>query len=418
MCEIWTMLTGTNLQYANNYNIRIVLETIRLQGPLSRIQIARRTNLTAQTVTNIVKKLLSASMIYESDRLNDGRGAPSIMLQINEDAAYSIGLDFDKDHLTGVLVNFLGKPRQRITMELDFPSPDEVMELMAEMAERLISMEKINREKIWGVGVCFPGPMVVSDDSVHTNAVNPQFLPGWEKVPVVKILEEKISLPVYLENNASAAAIGERWYGEGRYVGTFFYIFFGAGLGGGLIINGQLYPGYSGNAGELGYLPTTNITDSNPEMGHPHLGMYFSLPLLYKKLQDAGYQARNTDDLTELYRQKNPMLIDWLDTGCNQLAILFLAIEYLIDPEVIFFGGRLPDEILNSVLTRLNKILPTMRLEKKLTFPDMRRASAGLDAAALGVAILPLYASFAPVPKVLMKKNVNEEQTQSARSIF
>jgi predicted NBD/HSP70 family sugar kinase len=412
------MLTGTNLQYANNYNIRIVLETIRLQGPLSRIQIARRTNLTAQTVTNIVKKLLQARMIYESDRLNDGRGAPSIMLEINEDAAYSIGLDFDKDHLTGVLVNFLGKPRQRITMDLDFPSPDEVMELMAEMAERLISMEKINRDKIWGVGVGFPGPMVVADDNVQMNLVNPQFLPGWEKVPVVKILEEKMSLPVFLENNASAAAIGERWYGAGKHVSTFFYVFFGAGLGGGLIINGQLYPGFTGNAGELGYLPTTNLLDVNPDMGHPHLGMYFSLPLLFKKLNAAGHKAKHPKDLISLFEDKNPLLMEWLDTGCKQLTILILAIEYLIDPEVIFFGGRLPNVILDAVIDRLNKILPAMRIEKKLTFPEIRRADAGLDAAALGVAILPIYASFAPVPKVLMKKNVNEEQTQTARSMF
>jgi predicted NBD/HSP70 family sugar kinase len=412
------MLTGTNLQYANNYNIRIVLETIRLQGPLSRIQISRRTNLTAQTVTNIVKKLLNAGMIYESDRLNDGRGAPSIMLQIKENAAYSIGLDFDKDHLTGVLVNFLGKTRQRISMELDFPAPDLVMNLMAEMTEKMIEMEGISRDRIWGVGVCFPGPMVVSDDSVHMNAVNPVFFPGWQKVPVVKILEEKISFPVYLENNASAAAIGERWYGAGKHVGTFFYIFFGAGLGGGLVINGQLYPGYSGNAGELGYMPTTNMLESNPEMGHPHLGMYFSLPLLYKKLQEAGFEAKTPKDLVFLHQDGNELLADWIDTGCNQLAPLVLAIEYLIDPEVIFFGGRLPDELLNEVLNKLNNLLPTMRLEKKLTYPEIRRAAAGLDAAALGVAILPLYASFAPIPKVLMKKNMSDEQNQSVRSIF
>lgn len=412
------MLTGTNLQYANNYNIRIVLETIRLQGPLSRIQIARRTNLTAQTVTNIVKKLLKAGMIFESDRLNDGRGAPSIMLQINENAAYSIGLDFDKDHLTGVLVDFHGHPRQRISMELSFAPPEVVMDLMAEMADELIRKEGITREKIWGVGVCFPGPMVVADDSVYTDSVNPLFFPGWEKVPVVKILEEKLSLPVHLENNASAAAIGERWYGAGKHIGTFFYIFFGAGLGGGLVINGQLYPGFSGNAGELGYFPTTGLADNNPDIDHPHLGIYFSLPVLYDRLTAAGFKADNPYDLVKLYEQGNQMVSAWLDVGCKQLAPLVLAIEYLIDPEVIFFGGRLPDEIMNAIFERLNEYLPKLRLERKLTRPELIKAAAGLDAAALGVAIIPLYDSFAPVPKVLMKKNLSDEQNQTARSIF
>ena len=112
------------------------------------------------------------------------------------------------------------------------------------------------------------------------------------------------------------------------------------------------------------------------------------------------------------------MVSAWLDVGCKQLAPLVLAIEYLIDPEVIFFGGRLPDEIMNAIFERLNEYLPKLRLERKLTRPELIKAAAGLDAAALGVAIIPLYDSFAPVPKVLMKKNLSDEQNQTARSIF
>jgi len=84
------MLKGTNLQYAKSYNIRIVLESIRLYGPVSRIDLARRTNLTAQTVTNIRRELLKAGLIYEAQRSQEGRGAPSILLQLNPDGAFSI----------------------------------------------------------------------------------------------------------------------------------------------------------------------------------------------------------------------------------------------------------------------------------------------------------------------------------------
>ena len=132
------MLTGTNLQQANSYNIRIVLETVRLHGPLSRIEISRRTRLTAQTVTNITKKLLAAGLIVEAERLQEGRGAPSILLRLNPDAAFSVGLDFDKDHLTGVLVDLSGRIRQRENLDLDFPSPEEAMSLMTRTVNRLI----------------------------------------------------------------------------------------------------------------------------------------------------------------------------------------------------------------------------------------------------------------------------------------
>ncbi|MEX0779818.1 MAG: ROK family transcriptional regulator [Balneolales bacterium] len=410
------MLTGTNLKYANSYNIRIVLENIRLHGPLSRIDISRSTHLTAQTVTNITKKLLEAGLIFEADRHKEGRGAPSIMLKLNPTAAYSIGLDFDKDHLTCILVDLNGEMCQRLNIDLDFPTPEEAMNLMSEKAEELIQMEGIDKSKIWGVGVGFPGPLVVSEGSVRTNAVNPQFLPGWENVPVVRILEDRLKVPVYLENNASAAAIGERWYGEGKHISNFFYVFFGAGLGGGLIMNGQLFPGHTGNAGELGYYPTPDGSDAESMFDRPHLGVYFNLSMLYKKLNSAGYEVKTPSDLDQLYQKNNDILIDWLKTGTKQLAVPMLAIEYLIDPEVIYFGGRLPNTIIEKILNMLQEILPTHRIIKKMDAPSLRCATAGQDAAALGLATLPLYDSFAPVPNLLMKNNRGEVNSFKSNS--
>jgi hypothetical protein len=277
------MLTGTNLQQANSYNIRIVLETVRLHGPLSRIEISRRTRLTAQTVTNITKKLLAVGLIVEAERLQEGRGAPSILLRLNPDAAFSVGLDFDKDHLTGVLVDLSGRIRQRENLDLDFPSPEEALSLMTRTVNRLIERENVDRSAVWGVGVGLPGPLIISEGSVVTNVANPKFLPGWNHVPVVEILGRRLDLPVHLENNASAAAIGEKWYGEGRHSRTFFYLFFGAGLGGGLILNGEPYSGFSGNAGEIGYFPSPRLAQTTTNGDPIHSGIHFNLPRLMER---------------------------------------------------------------------------------------------------------------------------------------
>ncbi len=123
------MLTGTNLTYTKAFNYRIVFETIRLFGPISRADIARRSNLTAQTVSNIVKRLLDTHLIQEGQKRQDGRGAPSITLEINPDGAYSIGIDFNRDHLTGILLDLTGNVQQHIFYELETPSPDETVEL-------------------------------------------------------------------------------------------------------------------------------------------------------------------------------------------------------------------------------------------------------------------------------------------------
>lgn len=397
------MLTGTNLQQANSYNVRIVLETVRLHGPLSRIEIARRTRLTAQTVTNITKKLLAAELIVEAERLQEGRGAPSILLRLNPDAAFSVGLDFDKDHLTGVLVDLSGRIRQRETLDLNFPSPEEAMSLMTRTANRLIERQQVDRTSVWGVGVGLPGPLIISEGSVVTNVANPKFLPGWNHVPVVEILGQRLELPVHLENNASAAAIGEKWYGEGRHSRTFFYVFFGAGLGGGLILNGEPYSGFSGNAGEIGYFPSPRLSQEAHNGDQVHSGMHFNLPRLMERLRSQGLQAASPDDLLTLFEAGEPHMMRWVEDAVDELVPLVLGVEYLIDPEVIFFGGRVPERIIQHILLQLAERLPERRMPGKTTTPKLRKAESGPDAAALGVATIPLYNSLAPLPSILMK---------------
>jgi predicted NBD/HSP70 family sugar kinase len=405
------MLKGTNLQYAKSYNIRIVLESIRLYGPVSRIDLARRTNLTAQTVTNITRELLKAGLIQEAQRSQEGRGAPSILLQLNPDGAFSIGMDLDKDHMTAVLVDMTGAVRQRTNLDLNFPSPEDAMVLFENTAQSLITAEKIEMDRIWGIGVGLPGPLGISEGSVITRTVNARLMPGWHNIPVAKILSDRMNIPVYLENNASAAALGERWYGEGRHIGNFFYVYFGAGLGGGMVINGQLHSGHTGNAGELGYFPTLPIRKSIGEGKIDHLGTAFNLPLLYKGLREQGHKINNASGLEYLYSEKDPFLMDWVEKGASQLAPLILAVEYIMDPEAIFFGGRIPDNMMKGLLELIKIQLPALHIEEKVLQPKLTTATAGLDAAALGVAILPLYTTMAPLPKVLMKKNGPSENS-------
>lgn len=405
------MLTGTNLKFTKAHNVRTVLETIRLYGPLSRREIAKQTELTAQTVTNLTRQLIKAGLVVERDRRQEGRGAPSILLGLRPEGAFSIGLDLDKDHLTAVLMDFVGEVRQRISYELNFPSPDEATDLMEATARDLLDREGIDRGRLWGMGVGLPGPLASTDEDHVTNVVNPKEFPGWSNVPVVQILEERLALPVYLENNATAAAVGERWYGEGRHIPTFFYIFFGAGLGGGLVINGQPFTGSTGNAGELGYFPLPAALQGTADIQRAHIGTAFNVPRLYQRLADAGTPAARPSELAALLDQGNETLLAWIETGAQCLVPLLLAIEYLLDPNAVFFGGRLPDTLIQRLMHRLQELLPPLQIEGKTSHPELRYATAGSDAAALGVATLPLYESFAPSPRLLLKQNGSDGKT-------
>jgi predicted NBD/HSP70 family sugar kinase len=398
------VLTGTNLVYTKKYNLRIVHEVIRVHGPLSRADVARHTQLSVQTVSNLVKELLGLGLVQEGGRRSEGRGAPSTELTINPDGAYAVGLDLDRDHLTGVLVDLAGQVRQRMHLEVQTPSSTEVLDLMCGMVQSMAKEQGLRVEDLAGLGVGVPGPMH-RDEQGTGFLVNPQAFPGWHDIPLATWLHERLDMPVYLENNALAAAVGERWYGGGRQISTFFYIYFGSGLGGGLIMDGQPYQGFTGNAGEIGYLPTVLSRDTSLPATEeaPHVGLHFNMPRLYERLRRGGTEVGTLEELDLLFARSHPGMLEWMDDAANHLTALVLAIEYVLDPEAICFGGRLSDRILAGLMERVARLLPSPRVGGKVSVPRHFLATAGVDAGALGVATLPIYEIFAPEARVLLK---------------
>jgi predicted NBD/HSP70 family sugar kinase len=398
------VLTGTNLVYTKKYNLRIVHEVIRVHGPLSRADVARHTQLSVQTVSNLVKELLELRLVQEGGRRSEGRGAPSTELTINPDGAYAIGLDLDRDHLTGVLVDLAGQVRQRMHMEVETPSPTEVLDLMCDMVKTMVKEQDLRVEDLAGLGVGVPGPMH-RDEEGTGYLVNPKAFPGWQDIPLATWLRERLDMPVYLENNALAAALGERWYGGGRQIATFFYIYVGSGLGGGLIMNGLPYEGFTGNAGEIGYLPTVLSPEAPTPATEdaPYVGLHFNMPRLYARLREGGTEVGSLEELDRLFEKSHAGMLAWMDDAADHLTALVLAIEYVLDPEAICFGGRLSDRILAGLMTRVARLLPSRRVGGKVSVPRHFLATAGVDAGALGVATLPIYEIFAPAPRVLLK---------------
>jgi predicted NBD/HSP70 family sugar kinase len=406
--------TGTNLVYTKKYNLRIVHEVIRVFGPVSRADIARHTELSVQTISNLVKELLSLRLVKEGARRTEGRGAPSTSLTLDPDGTYAIGLDLDRDHLTAVLVDLAGAVRQRVHIDLDSPSPEAALELMVETASTLMAREGLRADQVAGVGVGVPGPMHRAPDG-NGYLVNPKAFPGWQDIPLASQLEARLGVPIILENNATAAAVGEHWYGAGRQNGTFFYIYLGSGLGGGLVMHGQPFVGFTGNAGEIGYLSSSlsGVPPASEDGDAAHVGQLFSMSRLYQSLRLDGVSVRRLEDLDDLLTEGHPSLLRWMDTAADHLTGLVLAVEYVLDPQAICFGGRLPARIVAGLMQRVARQLPERRVSGKATWPQHLLATAGVDAAALGVATLPIYEIFAPAPRVLLK----QRRGSSARDV-
>ena len=391
------MLTGTNLTHAKRHNLQIVHETIRLYAPISRADVARRTGLTAQTISNLVRQLVDSGLVVETARATGGRGAPPVQLDVNPDAAFAVGLDLDTDHFTAVLVDLSGAVRARVHHEIRLASPGDALDLCAETVEALAAELDLTLDRVWGVGVGIPGPMRPGPDGTYL--VSPIAFPAWRDVPLAEQLHERLGLPVFIENNATAAALGEHWYGAGRHLSTFFYLYLGSGLGGGLVVQGTPFEGHTGNAGEIGYLTPCHAAD-----GPTHVGELFSLDRLYARLGGAGVEAATPDDLLALHDAGEPAFEAWFGEAARELGTLLFTVRAILDPAATFVGGRWPDRLLGDLVERARVHLGDLVVPGGLDAPHLRLATAGADAGALGVASLPLYHAFAPLQRTDLRR--------------
>ncbi|MBW8801244.1 MAG: ROK family transcriptional regulator [Streptomyces sp.] len=234
-----TMLSGTNLPRVGGYNQAVVLDAIRTTGQVSRVELAALTGLTNQTVSNVVRKLLDAGLVAESGQAPSSGGKRRTLLTIRADGACAVGVHLDPDAAVIVVVDLagevIGSRRLRLTAPGD---PADVVDRIARTTGRLLDRSAVDRTLDGSTGA----------------VVSPPNFPGWGRVPLADMFADATGLPVALDNDATAAAIGERWIGGADRAGSFLFIYLGTGVGAGIVLNNTVLHGDSGNAGEFGHM--------------------------------------------------------------------------------------------------------------------------------------------------------------------
>ena len=378
---------GTNLEHAHLLNQRVVLETIRLHGPLSRVEVARETRLTNQTVFNIVHGLRRAGLIQESGLKAADRGQPAKLFEVNPDGKFSIGLHMERDHITAVLLDFKGVIRARASRGNYISTPEEARKQALSLIREL--QRKNGRRPLWGLGIALPGPV----DSRNGKALSMPNFPGWDEFNVRDYFGEKTGLRVVVDNDATAAAIGESWCGVGRTLSGFFYIYMGIGIGGGIIVDGRPFRGFTGNSGELGHL----IVDRSRRAKRCGCGKkgcletHTSLRSLCQHLAERGHRGVELQQLAELFQARNAALMEWMETAVHFLSVALQNLQLLFDPEALVLGGHLPGPLLAFVCERCNRILASDKPPEGTNSPHILQGSLEDDAAAIGAATLPTH---------------------------
>src|SRR4051794_13133118 len=228
----------------------LLLDRVRTAGTISRVELAQSTGLTAGTITHIVRKLIHGGLLHEVGRVQSARGTPRRLLQINPGAGAAVGVQLDRATATVVLVDFAGHTLDAVALPGSGPdAPEVTLAALADRIDGLLHRAGVSREQVLGAGLVTHGPQ----DRRRGVLLTDQPSPRWREYPLTVALSTALGVPVLLENDATAAAIGEQWAGDVS-TATFGVVYMASGIGGGVVVDGEVYRGRASNTVEIGHV--------------------------------------------------------------------------------------------------------------------------------------------------------------------
>ena len=384
-------LSGTNLERAADHNQRVTLHAIRVGGSLTRVDLARITGLTAPAIANITRRLLQDELIEEAGQRRGGRGQPPTKLVVRRDACYAIGVNIDRDHVTIVLVDFAGETLARVSEDIAFALPDQVRALYRRSIRGMMQAAGVERTKLVGLGVAVPDDLGSVDLPGRPDAYS-----EWNGVDMAGLFAEPFELPVFVENDAAAAAMGEMQLGHGQRYGGFFYILISSGLGGGVVIDGNYVRGADGRSGELGFM---TAPDGNG--GREQVQRLVSLSGLAAALAGGGFALSDVLHASGPPAPVEAIVARWIDDAAARLRGPLDAVNCLINPAIVLIGGRLPATLIERLAEAMNAVAAQGSAAPVVA--PVARATLSEDAPAVGAAVLPFSHFLLPKAGALWK---------------
>lgn len=339
-------------QNVKNFNKRAVLDLIRFTpGGISRVELAKKLDLTRAAVSSIVKDLMDCDVIREVESRTSTNGRPPIILAINPDAGYVAGVDMGATHLNIVVTN-LGA---QVVVEAEIPfdisaGPIACINQANKLLEKLLEQANLDLSRISAIGVGVPGPISADAGMV----IAPPIMPGWDGFPIRDSLINQWGCPVTLNNDADLGALGEWAYGAARNENNLAYIKVGTGVGAGLLINGRIYSGSSGAAGEIGH---TTIDEDGPLCKCGNYGCLeasasgTAIASIAIKAIEQGqrtelanikpYQKITAKDIANAASRGDLFSQQLLAKAGSQIGSAIASLINLLNPEMIVVGGGL-----------------------------------------------------------------------------
>ncbi|ROS69023.1 putative NBD/HSP70 family sugar kinase [Curtobacterium sp. PhB172] len=415
---------GANLPSIGGFNRTVVLDAVRRSPDgLSRVELASRTGLSAQTVSNVTRFLIEAGMIVESGTVVAGRGKPRTILRLEPGSRYAVGVHVDPAVVTYVLLDLAGTVvASSTTSTPTADDPSEVVRTIGSAVDGLIADAGVDVDGVLGVGIASPGPIDVDAGIV----VDPPFLPRWRDVPLRDALAEATGYPVLLEKDVTAAAVGEMFLAGESSARNFAFVYFGTGFGVGLVVDHEPVRGVGSNAGDAGHI----MVDQRSLAGTPdgsgtrgEVGAAVAPDRLVRIARERGVALsgggagavspvssagsvpsdgsvdavnRAWDELAEAIADGDEAATTLAAEAGTVMGDAAVVIVNLLDIDRVVFGGPFWSRIASAALPAARAAIVGSPLLVPKHAVDVVESDRGADVAAVGAACLVLDAALSP----------------------
>ena len=366
------------------WNLSSIFKAIRRQGPISRIELTEITGCSAGTVSNHVRTLIKKGFVIETKKGISSGGRKPIQLMINPHKAYIFSIEIEVNQIKIVMFDLEIKVITKSIIPIIYK--DDYMKTLKQVffeMDKMIEEKDLKLDNLLGIGVAVPGLI----DKVKGIL---EFAPnlGWKNVPISKIFKDKFNLPITLNNEAKAAAIGER---ESTYpkINNMVFVSINEGIGCGIFINGELYRGASGNAGEFGHI----IIATNGPLCHcgnkgcwEKFASESYIVNRYLKLSNSNKELTKKE-VYQLGKKGHKKIIEIFKETGRSIGIGLVNIINGLSPELVVIGGGIV-EIKDYIYDEIVKILEESALSISYRSVKIKFSKLGSLAAVYGMADL------------------------------
>ncbi len=384
-------ILGSNQAAMRAHNERLVLTLIRQNGPTAKVDIARATGLSAQTVSVIMRALEADGLLLRGTPVRGRVGQPSVPMALAPEGAFFLGLMVGRRTLELVVTDFIGNVISRLRQTHTHPTPKDTLRFTFDGIKTLTeALPPAHQERIGGLGVAMPYQLW---DWAETLGVPQAEMDAWRTVDLHAELSAHTRLPVFVRNDASSACAAELVFGKSEAPRNFLHFFIAYFIGGGVVLNGRLYTGPSGNAGALGSTPVPG-----PDAGQSRqLIDVASLSGLANRYMAAGYPGRGMWATADELPMHEDILGSWVEDASAGIAYAITSAVSVVDFEAVLIDGWIPTSLRERLVAGIAARMESMNTAG-LTMPLIREGTIGPDARALGAASLPLSERFLVEP--------------------